>query len=68
MAVVVTYALVLLLFSWKRYCLNIKKRASDISEKFIDAFKLFANCHKIYDSNEFLLDEDITQLGIYIMQ
>ena len=30
--------------------------------KFKEAFKLFALCHKIYDSN-YVTDDEITQLG-----
>ena len=35
---------------------DIKMKASEISEKFIDAFILFSKCHEIlYDSNHLLL-------------
>ena len=38
---------------------DIKRKANEISEKYIDAFSLFEKCHKIYDSNRLLSDEDI---------
>ena len=46
--------------------MDIKRKANEISEKYIDAFSLFEKCHKIYDSNRLLSDEDIQQLGKYI--
>ena len=46
-------------------CNNIKIKDSDISEKFIDAFILFSNCHEIYDSNHLLSYAKITELGKY---
>ena len=46
-------------------CNGIKMEASDISEKFIDAFILFSHCYEIYDSNHLLSDAKITELGKY---
>ena len=45
---------------------DVKMRADDISTKFFDAFSLFYKCHIIYDSNNLLTDEKMTELGKYI--
>lgn len=42
---------------------DIKVKASEISDKFIEAFILFSKCHEIYDSNHLLSDVKITELG-----
>ena len=44
-------------------CLSLLSKAREISVKFEEAFKLFAACHFVYDSAEYLDDEKIDQLG-----
>ena len=44
-------------------CPSLLSKAREISVKFEEAFKLFAACHFVYDSAEYLDDEKIDQLG-----
>lgn len=42
-------------------------KARDICDKFTDAFTLFGDCHKMYDSSTQLTDTDIDKLGIVLI-
>ena len=49
---------------WRAYlCPSLLSKAREISVKFEQAFKLFAACHFVYDSAEYLDDEKVDQLG-----
>ena len=43
-------------------CPSFLSQAREISVKFEQAFKLFAACHFVYDSTEYLDDEKIDKL------
>ena len=43
-------------------CPSFLSQAREISFKFEQAFKLFAACHFVYDSAEYLADEKIDKL------
>ena len=43
-------------------CPSFLSQAREISVKFEQAFKLFASCHFVYDSTEYLDDEKIDKL------
>ena len=43
-------------------CPSFLSQAREISVKFEQAFKLFADCHFAYDSAEYLDDEKIDKL------
>ena len=45
-------------------CPTLVPEARELSEKFEKTFKLFANCHNVYDSAKYLPDETINNLGI----
>ena len=44
-------------------CPSFLSQAREISVKFEQAFKLFAACHFVYDSAEYLDDEKINKLA-----
>ena len=44
-------------------CPSLLSQAREISVKFEQAFKLFAACHFVYDSAEYLDDEKINKLA-----
>ena len=44
-------------------CPSLVSQAREISVKFEQLFKLFAACHFVYDSAEYLSDERIDKLG-----
>ena len=46
---------------------HLQQDATDVSQKFLDAFSLFAACHQLYDSSSLMSDVEITQLGDYDM-
>ena len=44
------------------HCPTLVAEATTLVIKFKEAFRLFALCHKLYDSN-YVTDEQITELG-----
>ena len=44
-------------------CPSLVCEAQEISIKFEQLFKLFASCHFVYDSADYLSDERINNLG-----
>ena len=44
-------------------CPSLLSKAREISVEFEQALELFAACHFVYDSAEYLDDEKVDQLG-----
>lgn len=48
------------------HCPTLVAEATTLFTKFKVVFRLFAECHSIYDSN-YVTDHEITELGRFIM-
>lgn len=47
------------------HCPTLVVEATTLFNKFKKLFRLYSNCHRIYDSN-YVTDEEITELGMLI--
>ncbi len=48
------------------HCPTLVAEATILLNKFKEVFRLFALCHKLYDSN-YVTDEQITELGRFLV-
>ena len=59
----INYAVLAVVAKTGELCPSLLSKAREISVKFEQTFKLFAACHFVYDSAEYLDDEKVDQLG-----